>query len=632
MAQVEALPSAERDAFYAKLQMQMEKQSKVWKEGVEPMTFEEFCVELDGNAPFPRQLAVYSGPGVHTAGGLFNTSRTITETIAVHGKRSGKDYNLGKWFTYGVYCLHQMAISPCAYMKQLKPALALAHDTRMDVVNVATNEDVAAQVLFEYVMKFLNSPIMKGIEVYPKTRDWKPGTRQIIFPDTNLHFYCKSCEISTLEGYNLLWYALDEFDEVPIEKANRVHTVFRTSSHATYQGFQMGFLISYPRTEDGFMLKLAERAKRSPKLFYVDIAGTAEVRPDFDRNDPQVQEEFKENPALASAMYDCKPMKTEDAFIEFHERIGEAVNPSLLPAVTYSTSITEQEGRKYVTLSIDSLADYDPNRQYFLGLDAGVTGDSYGLSLYSTPSDGEAGAWFCPGCGREPSLMEGLPYRQMTRDDAGVVQDIGEVICAFCLTTPLDFDPTRGLLGWWGLRCSAKKEEATIDGVSYTLRAVREEAIIEVQPRRKDHNASSFNATVDFTAIENACETLINHFHIAYVGLDPYNSVQMLQSLRNKTGCDVQEVSQSNPEQMKRAKMIKTMLYRGLIEHGPNTARDTQWSQIKRVNNRIDHPKGGKKDLWDAASNCIWLAITTAGNEMTVHRGGDYEPIENQDY
>src|SRR5437899_2580606 len=63
---------------------EMQNVSRLWRDGIEPMAFDRFCVELDGNPLFDRQAQCYEGSQVLSAGEMFSPARTRTEGVLCH--------------------------------------------------------------------------------------------------------------------------------------------------------------------------------------------------------------------------------------------------------------------------------------------------------------------------------------------------------------------------------------------------------------------------------------------------------------------------------------------------------------------------------------------------------------------
>ena len=76
----------------------------------------------------------------------------------------------------------------------------------------------------------------------------------------------------------------------------------------------------------------------------------------------------------------------------------------------------------------------------------------------------------------------------------------------------------------------------------------------------------------------------------------------------------------SAPEQFKRARLVKRLLYSNLLTLLPNEKRDSEWRRLQRHGERIDHPSGPgeSKDLFDAEAVAIYLAAVWKCGTMEV--------------
>ena len=605
------------------LRKEIEKDTKsagtIWKSGEEPMNFDDFCFALDGNRMYPRQKKAFVDSRMFYAREMLDPSRTVTEAVLVWSKGTGKDMTLAKFFTYTAYVLSLLSVPPQVYMSEmlntgLTPGMAL------DIVNVAPNQKLALQVFFGYIKTYLSSSIMSEFEIYPKAKEWKPGTDHIMFPNINLHLYSKTSESSGLDGFNLFRYAMDEFDEVEKDKADKIHTIFRTSSNTRFKQYAYGVLISYPRYEDGFMLNAYARALKSPDLYYADLATTNEVRPDFDMDSRQVQEEFEENYALASAMYLSKPLSTINAFFTMPERIDSCVDYHRSPICVTKELITKTElnngtVNENVGVEVEGDITYDPSRTYFIGGDGGLKKDSFALSVYSLEEGGQGSAWICNDCAKfsEYEIFAGLPYKQVQPGEEHAIEG---VLCGACLEAPQRVGQS-SLVDWWrlagsdGITISYKEND-------YSLPMMREELVVEVIPQY-GKGVGATNRPVDFTSVRKLLILLGTTLHVKVIGLDPHNTAEMAQAIMMETGIEVKEIQQGNALQYKRAVIAKKMVNANGLSFLVNPTRDLQWKRLQDLNGiRVDHPKGGKKDVYDSGVNAIWLGVTNKSKAIEL--------------
>lgn len=533
---------------------------------------------------------------------------------------SGKDYILAKVYVYYPYMFSHLKDDPISVIGKIA-GKTLANKTRIDCVNVAPTEDLGRQVFFDYIKVFLSSPLFDNIRMTPHPSKFAPGTDEIIFPQYKLHLYSKPSTARGLDGYNLLLYAMDEADAF-LDNANRsnadeIHKVFRTSSSTRMGRCALGLVFSYPRTETGFMMRLRERAKKSPNLFFWDEAPTHEVRPDFSLDDPQVKEEFVNDYADASAKYLCKPQATNSPFFENADIMNTLMRPATASCADWRTVEEEVEAEddgtrhKMVRLYIDEVRK-EAGRRYYMAIDAGRKQDSFAIAIWSIGEGGKGYSWLCDQCWREASSeLEANDYEEFGRDWIESEDKGDSPLCGFCAETPVK----RGI-GYVTARWRKLKEvgfkRVPVDGAEQTLPYLREEALIEVQPRRKTQ-VGDWSAEVDFVFAQEALTKLATALDVRAIGADVHQMVTIIQRLRNNAGKRVKEMSFSNPEQVKRAKLCKVVLNRALASWLPNEKRDREWRRLQWQGGSVDHERGGSKDLYDAEAMAIWLACVDAG-------------------
>jgi hypothetical protein len=201
----------------------------------------------------------------------------------------------------------------------------------------------------------------------------------------------------------------------------------------------------------------------------------------------------------------------------------------------------------------------------------------------------------------------------------------GDIMCGSlsCLTTSVEFfghtaggpGQTMRLDGWWRRADlageSARESLSDGRGIAYDVPDVFEDLIVRVVPQRAMRPGET-NHLVHFPSVNALCERLITELGVVQARFDPHMTQQMRQALLDSTGADVDGIPFSNPEQYRRARLVKAMTCAHKVHLLPNAARDKEWKKLQRVGatNKIDHPSGGGKDIWDSESVAIWCAAT----------------------
>lgn len=616
----------------------------MWKGGREPLPFDEFCVALDGYPMFPRQVDVWDKSNILRAAQLFDPNRTITEELIIWGKGSGKDMQSSKFMCYFIYCLHHLAEGPAAYMTRVGRR-TVATNTRLDIVNVAPNADLAKQVFFNYMKSYLSTPVMAQFVMDPPPRKWKNGTDHIVFPEINLHLYSKTSKSSGLDGFNLIAWIMDEaddfFDGAKRSNAEAIHKIFRRTGVGRFGNFTMGVIISYPRLEDGFVLRSKKEFEESNRIsddageghmYFIDLAPTSEVRPDFDMNEPAIRNEFRIDPKGANAMYNCHPMAAEDVFFDdgaalVLEAQSDSDSRPFCADVTQIYPIHRDNSGKsfeYVCAAVQNI-ERASGVAYFLAIDGGLSGDSYGVCVGHIDDTSASYPWLCPSCGRSyPQLRNSGLYRQLEHSEPLELgkdgRAINALVCGNCFADPGLRGVLNGNRGWWKKE-STPGHSIEVDGKPIRLPHFYEDLLIEVKPE-VDPRPGYPTKKVYFPGMEAIVQTLHDELGIIQIRTDPWQTIQMIQSVRS-TGADIDLISMGTKDQLQRALLYKICLNHHLLSLRPNETRDKEVRQLQRTGNKIDHPKiNGGKDMFDCESMCLWIASIYHDPGLQAYFGG----------
>jgi hypothetical protein len=580
----------------------------VWADGKEPLAFDAFCQRL-GVTLRPHQADVFVRAGIVRAWDIIRPSRQVSEIILMWGKGSGKDLVASLLVVYASYVLLHLKGDPAVYFG-LKPG------TQLHIVNVAPTEDQARQVFFEYVRQHLECSLFKPFLSDPKKQILADEVR---FRQKNLLLLSKHSRSGSLEGYNVFIWIMDEADDFVTTEhggsnAERVHRIFRSSAATRLGNRSLGFVISYPRTADGFMMRLEAWYKQEKELMgeqcsiFFDRATTTQVRPEVNiETNVVMQADYRNDPTLAAAYYECLPMPTDCAFFEFSDKIEEAVEPSRTPIAIFEPLVISRPKDntmiEYVSGQISNIRR-ERGCTYYLAGDGGLKGDSFALAVFHTDDTQDALPYICERCAAQtPELLNYANYgqeREHTRPQLGTR-------CGICGREP---NTPTGLLGWW-VKAGRQDQELLIGGAALRIPHVYEDLLIEFEPHRRTPTSAA--KPVDFPGVQEICRELIVHLNITQARFDPWNAASIVQGLQSSTGRDVEEISFAQPEQYRRARLVKAMLYSNMITLLPNAKRDKEWKQLQRKGQKIDHPQqpGASKDLYDAEAVAIWLAATS---------------------
>jgi hypothetical protein len=241
--------------------------------------------------------------------------------------------------------------------------------------------------------------------------------QQIAFFTINLNLYSLHSKADKWEGYNILAWVMDEADAFQTASghgnADRIHEVLRSSSLSRFPDQRwVGFIISYPRSEIGFMVDYVDKMKKNNGA-YVDEGATWEIHPFYDPTHPSYKgfplvqavegwvvpepfaQDFKNDVTSASMTYACKPPPVEGAFFEYPDLLDHCVKENLPVALWAQPSVTTRvveetgEAQPFTALYIVKRNKQAQDTRYYLHGDPGETKDAFSLCLAHTLPDME---------------------------------------------------------------------------------------------------------------------------------------------------------------------------------------------------------------------------------------------------
>ena len=372
----------------------------VWKYD-KILTFRDFCASsehMDFPPLSPRQIMVADYMFGDEPKKMFHNSRNIAALC--WGKGAGKDTISVLMTCYIVYVL--------LCMKNPQQFLGLANHDSIDLINVAAAKEQAQQVFFQNIKtRVTHWAWLRGQwDIQISGRFFSSSQKEdlqeaenkvtitsdaIIFPN-NIRAFSGSSEAETLEGKNILCFILDEVDafksDSQIRSAEKIYRTLRTSAVSRFGTKFKGFAISYPRSKDGFIMKMYESTKKFLNM-YGDRAFTWEVKPramfmaqTFEFEGIQIPmdfyEEFRLDPIGAKRAYLCQPPTAETPFMEDWDGIEAAVPRDKTPLFEFRDIIEDGLFRKKMTKT-PYMADRSV--QYVLMADLGQIKDSASLTL-----------------------------------------------------------------------------------------------------------------------------------------------------------------------------------------------------------------------------------------------------------
>lgn len=550
---------------------------------------------------------------------------------------SGKDWLSARICAWVAYVLCNM-VEP---KRWLRPDIAIAVDERIDIVNVAPKGDLAKEVFFEYLKRCCKSKFM---EPYVPDQKGQILTERIVFPQLNLRLNSLNSSTKGLDGYNPLVSIMDEadafLDTEDKSNADKVYAILRTSATTRWSKFWLCLVLSYMRSGDGFMKRTLDQIKADLgkiafhlRIEVFDQAASWEVNPNIYRDDPTIQAHYRNNPTEAAAMYEGIAPPVVGGFFENYELIAGSQGDHAPLVVWREQRPDEWVVRQMTDMEVPSMAAViesvrrEPGREYFIGLDGGEKTDAFVASIWSRESPEDLGPEvLCPRCRREWEVP-GVDYRPLPESEARTAR------CPMCYLSVYDIidvnTPPRIAVANWVTRAPRSEDGeqlVIVNGSRVSLPALREDGLIVVKPLKKDRSSYPQGVTVNFPAMEEVLAQIMLHLKPRYTRMDPWQTVQMRQSLYDRTSLDVGGISFSMPEQVHRATLVKILLYNNCLRMLGGTVAQKEWETLIRKNNRLDHPENGSKDAFDAQSIAIYLAMCASFNTFDLHFLTDVGP------
>lgn len=531
---------------------------------VDPPTLAEF-VTSDAYLGLPplsaRQLRVFV-EGVGEDGKLLFVTRGDDHEIdLVWGKGAGKDYIAAIFISYLTYVLLCMA-NPETF-------LGLAPRESVDIVNVATRAEQARDVFYTKLKTMLERPCF--VRFHPQL-----NKMQATFLDKPVRLHSLHSRAQSWEGFNIIAWVMDEADafQSPTsesQNAAEIYGVLRSSAVTRFPDRRwLGFVISYPRSERGWLMKHVAQQKKTGRA-YTDIAATWEVHPHYDATHPSFKNfpmvkvydeylvpepyvpDFEGDPSGSAMKFMCKPPPIEGAFFEYPDLITKCMNPLRRNAVESVLGIT--------TLRPIGM---DGTRPAFLGLSDEQREQVQRYTALAVPPN----AW-------RPA--EPFPYY--------LHGDPGEVHDSFALALAHTLPDTSELM---------------LNDTPLVLNRVVIDFVLEWKPE--------YNKPVDLLNVRDIIMFICRHFGVRRVTFDKFQSTQVIQELM-QAGIPAKSSSFSIPEQLKFYTALKSAVYHGTVEWSETAATliEPQLRYLTRKGDKITHAEE-RKDIADAVAAVHYYA------------------------
>lgn len=355
---------------------------------IEPPTFDEFISSGRYITPVVLSKKQYDS-AINVLGTnpkkIFSPDRIISLGVLCIGKGGGKD-----WLVAIIMCF---VVTVILHLKN--PQRFFMIDGNLDILNVSISGKNADQIFFDAFRERVkeNKYLLENYDIYEQNKKFntpskkskgiiKIGASSIIFPN-RLRCYSETSNNESWEGYNVIFFVLDEISGFKTEKkASNGWNIYNTAktsciSRRTKNFKGIGFVISYPRQEKGdIIIDLYEMSRKIEWMyglrcfawhFKPDFLRTGEtftfVNKRFNRafNIPEdkpvgikipieYKDDFDTDPENSLTYYCAIPPRAAGTWIEYPDRIYAAVDPAQKPLFLtddYVVERTLEDGKIY---------------------------------------------------------------------------------------------------------------------------------------------------------------------------------------------------------------------------------------------------------------------------------------------
>lgn len=356
----------------------------VWRE--EPVGLVQFFKEYLGESPFEGKQTelleyvekILSKDTLDDEDPL----KLVTEFAAMWGKGSGKDFIISGIVAYIPYRLNCMN-NPQEYF-------GFGQGEPIDIINLAKNAKQAENVFFTKLKARLNSCTwFKKVDRKPLAYNEYQEKKDTIVFYNEIRAFSGHSEAGSFEGFNPLVGIFDEVGDFEWDLAEFAYDTIRSSAMSRYGKKALLMFISFPRSAEDFMMYKYKQGQDPdfPEVMS-SIGASWEINPNIKREDLNM--DFAKDPEGAAMRYQCIPPANRGGFFKYPERIDDCVkegklNPVVLEEITLTSTLDNGEERHFVGFDLNifrETLELDTSKTYYLGLDGGITSDSYTLSLF----------------------------------------------------------------------------------------------------------------------------------------------------------------------------------------------------------------------------------------------------------
>lgn len=222
--------------------------------------------------------------------------KKITECVFLLGKGSGKDFLASGILAYVSYLL-------CC-MKDPHGYFGFAQEEPIDLINVAINAYQANNVFFKkFKARLLSCSWFIKKEDYPKHYNEFQLTKNQIRFYKGIAAHSAHSEADSFEGFNPLVVIFDEIGGFELDNAENSYTTLRSSAVSRFNEKMLLIFISFPRSQEDFMMKKYNEALiQKDDQVYAIIGKSWEVNPKIRRD--ALRKDYERDPEGAAMKFE----------------------------------------------------------------------------------------------------------------------------------------------------------------------------------------------------------------------------------------------------------------------------------------------------------------------------------------
>lgn len=403
-----------------------------------------------------------------------------------------------------------------------------------------------------------------------------------------IRIYCLDSTAKSVEGYTIWMYILDEPSraDTPVKYAiaKKQYDTAQTNCETRFSPYHyLGLVFSYPEQEtNDLTVELYDRYCDVPKENHCSIKDgilTAWYYT-FVFNPKKTEAEYLKKHKLDPVDADRRwkaivPPNKFGFFMPYIDKIKECANPNLVNPVQYKPTLTSRvvevkgEPAERLFTAIEILNVDRDKKQRFWGVDPSETGDGFIIvSGYPDVLD------------HEIATLELESYR--------------------------------------------KSGETEIEEINVTCKPVVD-VIIKYQPSRKH--------PVDYSNVEKVLTRLlgVDFKNSRGIQSDKYQSESLRQKMLDIGIRGANAMFFSNPVQVRMGKIFRHLVWNNAAEYLDDPLLIREMMKLLFINNnKIDHPAGESKDIYDAVVNCVCQIIEAGINMKALDIDGIEETSEGE--